>query len=262
MFGFDIQPVRSRNWEIEEEEDQNLEPVEIPKPSILFNESFPKNDLSNITDLIISTKNSPSIFIRSNFDALFDEIAEIVYDDIKPIKTTSNILNNKCNVYRHKEEKSIAFIVLGYDLPSERCFSFSESVLNAFNQVKKVVILDKLLNSHYLSQDHTHPIPPFVRAVYTSNFENNCSLIPLESPNIIENLSASFLTLCQVNNIQACSILNLYELNLNIDSVQSFAPILKSLYPKLFSTNDNDIKVQYKNMIALVNKRNDRGMYM
>ncbi|KAM9953413.1 hypothetical protein ACTFIR_008481 [Dictyostelium discoideum] len=274
MFGFEIQPVRSRNWEIEEEEDEEVVSVEIPKPSISFvNDNYKlefNNNNNNDTPLniIVSTNGSPSIFVKGCFESnQFDEIADISYSDIKPLKTTNTntVLNNKCTVYRHKIEKSMIFITVQYDLPSERCFGFTELVLNTFKNVSQVLVLDKILNTHYLSQNYTHPIPPFTRAIFNSLFKNDYSLTPLESSNIIEKLSASFLTICQVRNIPACSILNLYESHLNIESVQSFTPIVKSIYPQLFnnsSLKQEDITSQFKLMINALNKRNDKGMYM
>ncbi|EAL67564.1 proteasome assembly chaperone 1 [Dictyostelium discoideum AX4] len=272
MFGFEIQPVRSRNWEIEEEEDQEVVSVEIPKPSISFVNDNYKLEFNNNNDtpfnIIVSTNGSPSIFVKGCFESnQFDEIADISYSDIKPLKTTNTntVLNNKCTVYRHKIEKSMIFITVQYDLPSERCFGFTELVLNTFKNVSQVLVLDKILNTHYLSQNYTHPIPPFTRAIFNSLFKNDYSLTPLESSNIIENLSASFLTICQVKYIPACSILNLYESHLNIESVQSFTPIVKSIYPQLFnnsSLKQEDITSQFKLMINALNKRNDKGMYM
>ncbi|KAM9989884.1 hypothetical protein ACTFIY_005917 [Dictyostelium cf. discoideum] len=271
MFGFEIQPVRSRNWEIEEEEDQEVVSVEIPKPSISFiNDNYKLEFSNNDTPLniIVSTNGSPSIFVKGCFESnQFDEIANISYSDIKPIKTTNTntVLNNKCTVYRHKIEKTMIFITVQYDLPSERCFGFTELVLNTFKNVSQVLVLDKILNTHFLSQNYTHPIPPFTRAIFNSFFKNDYSLTPLESSNIIENMSASFLTICQVRNIPACSILNLYESHLNIESVQSFTPIVKSIYPQLFnnsSLKQEDVTSQFKLMISALNKRNDKGMYM
>ncbi|KAK5582445.1 hypothetical protein RB653_004030 [Dictyostelium firmibasis] len=271
MFAFEIQPVRSRNWEIEEEEDQEVVSIEIPKPIITFNKDkseFDNNDTP--LNIIVSTKGSPSIFVKACFESnQFDDIADISYSDIKSLKTnvsTNSVLNNKCTVYRHKIEKSMIFITVQYDLPSERCFGFAELVLNTFKNVSQVIVLDKLLNSHYLSHDYRHPIPPFTRAIFNSFFKNNYSLTPLESSNIIENLSASFLTICQVRNIPACSVLSLYESHLNLESIQSFMPIVKSIYPQLFnnslSLKQEDITSQFKLMINALNKRNDKGMYM
>ncbi|KAF2075637.1 hypothetical protein CYY_003060 [Polysphondylium violaceum] len=267
MFGFEIQPASSRNWEIEEEEEELTEFEPLPSPVIKFNLSINENDLVQ-KNLVISTKDIGSLFIQSTFNVgqpnyQIEEIGEITIQDIVPLKPnskTSILNNNKCIIYRHKEDSSYIFVVCQYDVPADRAVQFSELVLEHIKNPKQVIILDKLLNSHFISQNYEYPLPPFVRALYTSSFKNSYSLVPLESPNIIQNVTASFLTLCEIRNISACSILSFYESYVNIESIQSYESIFKSIFPELKITHTN-IKDHYQTVLNQINYRDDKGIY-
>jgi len=267
MFGFEIQPASSRNWEIEEEEEELTEFESLPSPVIKFNLSINDSDLCE-KNLIIGTKDIGSLFIQSIFNIgksnyELEELGEITIQDIIPIKSNnkSTILNNnKCIIYRHKTDSSFIFVVCQYEVPGDRVVQFSELLLEHIKNPKQVIILDKLLNSHFVSQNYEYPLPPFVRALYTSSFKNNYSLVPLESPNIVQNLTASLLTLCEIKNISACSIISLYESYVNIESIQSYENIFKSIFPSL-KINNTNLKEDYQNVLNQINYRDDKGIY-
>eukprot|EP01132_Coremiostelium_polycephalum_P009756 gene9756-11984_t len=244
MMNFEIKPTRSRNWEIEEEEEELTDLIQVSKPIINFNDNCNNSDYSQ-KHLIVATKDAPSVFIRSFFNDNLVSIAEIILDSSvdqssKNIKRgfvhNEEILQKKCIVYRHKINTSILFILCQYDVPTESSYYFSELLLNTFKNPTQVIILDSFLDSHYMAQDYKHPIPPFIRTVFTSNFKNN-NQVPLESPNIVEKLTASLITMCQVNNIPCCGILSLVESYLNVESIQAFESSLKSICPQLELTN-------------------------
>ncbi|KYR01839.1 hypothetical protein DLAC_11496 [Tieghemostelium lacteum] len=268
MNSFDIQTTRSRNWEIEEEEEESTQYFPLPQPKL--NITKKDIDCSNKT-LIIATKEAPSIFIRSFFindksESELEEIGDITIDDIKIIKTNENILNNRCTIYKLKSNDSVIVILSQVTEPSDRSFNLAKVIIGQFKNTLSILVLDSILDARYLAFDHKHPIPPFVRAIYTSNFENKYSLKPLESPNIVERLTAAIITTSQQLNIPACSVFSLTEPILNLESVQAYESICQDIYPNIFTTPNATLKTSrlemYKKLTHLVNKQNDKGFYI
>ncbi|EGG21296.1 proteasome assembly chaperone 1 [Cavenderia fasciculata] len=254
MNAFDIQPVRSRNWEVEEEEEETRQELQISQPYLKFNnESWKSVDLSNRV-VIVSTSDAPSIFIRSTFTDLI-EIGEIIIDDIKPIKSNEIIINNRCILYQSSSDKSVVFVICQYKVESDRAFNMTETIFGLFKTPQSVIVLDSLINTLYLSTDYRHPSPPFLRVVYTSSFQNVAQLgfIPLESPNLVERLTAGILSY-----IPAISLQNLVESSeLSVASIANFEGAVAKLHPVFQSVQESS---KNKERLALYRKMRDRRL--
>eukprot|EP01133_Synstelium_polycarpum_P004255 gene4255-4965_t len=83
----------------------------------------------------------------------------------------------------------------------------------------------------------------------------------LESPNLVERLTAALLTHCQVKGIKAISVQNLVESSeLSVASVINFEKL--SVIHPIFACDSSKLIAPLKKMVQLINRRDDNGIYM
>ncbi|GAM25657.1 hypothetical protein SAMD00019534_088320, partial [Acytostelium subglobosum LB1] len=195
---FDIKPTRSRNWEIEEEEEDIRDEscLSQPRMTVCIDRHrklhFTISTYSFI--YIVATKDAPCIFLRAAYAGQLDEIAEISLEGINSVRTNEQILNNRCQVYRHKTDQSIIFILCQFTVPVDRSFTFAKLIMSTFNNPQRVLVIDSLIDTQFLAEDYRHPVPPFIRTLRTSVTKPLAQFMALETPNLVQRLPAALMS--------------------------------------------------------------------
>ncbi|EFA75212.1 proteasome assembly chaperone 1 [Heterostelium album PN500] len=126
-----------------------------------------------------------------------------------------------------------------------------------------VIIIDSLVDTQFISSDHTHPQPPFIRTLRTSNYVvDSNSFVPLESPNLVQGITAAILSQCEVEGIQCISLQNLVEssslCNSSVINLENQMKKVNSIFQKVPPQSNQS----YLKMVQLINRRDDRGLYI
>jgi len=199
MMNFDLEPVSwSRNWD----EEVFDEPLPLNPPEFKWNEnvSLPLR----CSRLLLGTRGAGATFLECFIPpnrVLGTLSLSNTNPDTRPSKNAPT-----CTIYVLDTETLV--VACQYDVEPDIAFIWVKTLFAAIIP-QQVYVFDAILSSFYRVPNPASP--PLLRKLQTSSFKHPNDVPFLESPNMVEKISAAILSYCEVRQVPAIAFVSLQD---------------------------------------------------
>eukprot|EP00026_Physarum_polycephalum_P015007 Phypoly_transcript_15584.p1 GENE.Phypoly_transcript_15584~~Phypoly_transcript_15584.p1 ORF type:complete len:250 (+),score=21.16 Phypoly_transcript_15584:144-893(+) len=249
MMNFDLEPVSfSRNWD----EEVFDEPLPLNPPDFKWKETVALP--LKCSKLLVGTRGAGATFLECFIPPtriLGTLTVSHTNPDTRPSKNAPT-----CTIYALDNETLVA--ACQYDVEPDLSFIWVKTLFSAIIP-QQVFVFDALLSSFYRAPNR--PSPPLLRKLQTSSFKHSYDVPFLESPNMVEKISAAVLSYCEVRQIPAVAFVSLQDtLFVTSTTIGAFEKILRAAP---FSISPpSDLSKTYVRATEHLNVSSDNGLYI
>ncbi|CAA7049843.1 unnamed protein product [Microthlaspi erraticum] len=208
-------------------------PEPLPSPFIVF--SNPKPKLPLRPSLLIVAVSSPSLYVLHNLPSK-TLLGTLILPEVPFSGNTiePSLEDKSCNIYSYDDKNSILLVSVQLPVSPERSNIVSRLLIGQDIVPERVVILDSIQSRNFrgrLSPDETLAAKLETSAEKKATTTSRVNLDYFPSGSVIDGLSASLLSRCQIKNIRGTLVISWPEFGPSV--IRFVGALLKNIIPGL-----------------------------